>query len=116
VRVSGGVAVGGAMGGAAPFAFLAHLPNARPASPTREATFVNVYERVHAKCTANNRKQLVGIFLSFCCSGAVNVGNVTFRKFSFCSHSVVHDILLLFCCYCLTLQHRTGFPLNVKQL
>jgi len=28
--------------------------------------------------------------------------------------SVVHDFLLLFCCYCSTLQHCS--PLNVKQL
>ena len=36
------------------------------------------------------------------------------RKFSSCSHSVVHDFLLLFCCYCSTLQHC--FPLNVRKL
>ena len=39
---------------------------------------------------------------------------LTLRKFSFCSHSVVHDFLLLFCCYCSTLQHC--FPLNVRKL
>ena len=39
---------------------------------------------------------------------------LTLRKISFCSHSVVHVFLLLFCCYCSTLQHC--FPLNVGEL
>ena len=47
-------------------------------------------------------------FLSFCRL------LLTLRKFSSCSHSVVHDFLLLFCCYCSTLQHC--FPLNVRKL